>query len=424
MPTEKCLECDISSSGEDEPPQTPLARDRRGTIAARGEKKPNGSACRISNFVHSERALRFRKTYFPSATKNDWNNWHWQLQNILRTPDKIGGIVGLTGDELSAMSDAALPTAITPYYSSLIDPVNPSDPIRRTMIPVRGELVQSHGEAIDPLGEESQSPVPGLIHRYPDRALFLATEYCSAYCRYCTRSRLVGQPERIRYRCGQWEKALAYIAATPSIRDVVLSGGDPLTLPDEALELLLTRLRAIRHVEIIRIGTKTPAVLPMRITPTLTTIIRRAHPVWISIHFTHPDELTPETAEACARLADAGAPLGSQTVLLRGINDDADTMRSLMTGLMRLRVRPYYLYQCDPIAGSAHFRTPVAKGLEMIEALRGHVSGYAVPHYVIDAPGGGGKIPLLPDYVGERRAGDVQLRNYQRRTYHYPDMDV
>ncbi|MDR1744491.1 MAG: KamA family radical SAM protein, partial [Planctomycetota bacterium] len=216
---------------------------------------------------------------------------------------------------------------------------------------------------------------------------------------------------------------LDHIRRTPAIRDVVVSGGDPLTLPDEALEWLLMKLRAIPHVEVIRIGTKTPAVLPMRITSSLLKILRRANPLWMSLHFTHPAELTQETAEACARLADAGLPLGSQTVLLRGVNDEANTMRGLMTGLMRMRVRPYYLYQCDPILGSEHFRTPVSKGLEMIQALRGHVSGYAVPQYVIDAPGGGGKIPLLPEYAqGRDESGDLVLRNYQGRSYVYPDM--
>jgi lysine 2,3-aminomutase len=290
------------------------------------------------------------------------------------------------------------------------------------MIPTTDELLHSPGEARDPLGEEPQCPIPGLIHRSPDRGLFMATEYCSAYCRYCTRSRLVGQIERKRYCVAQWQKAVAYISETPAIRDVIISGGDPLTLPDEALEWLLMSLRAIPHVEVIRIGTKTPAVLPMRMTPSLTKILRKANPLWMSLHFTHPDELTPETAEACSRLADAGLPLGSQTVLLKGVNDEPQTMRALMTGLMKIRVRPYYIYQCDPIFGSAHFRTPVAKGLEIIKSLRGFISGYAVPQYVIDAPGGGGKIPLLPRYLESDADGMLSFRNYRGDVYRYPDV--
>jgi lysine 2,3-aminomutase len=368
-------------------------------------------------------ARRFWKNHYANVSRSDWNNWHWQLQNTLRF-SQIEKALNLSPEEMAAMSggEEALPVAVTPYYASLLSRDDPSQALRRTMIPVGSERIHSPGEAADPLGEDHQSPVPGLIHRYPDRVLFMATEYCSAYCRYCTRTRLVGRSERTHYCRGQWEKAIAYIAATPTVRDVIISGGDPLTLPDEALEWLLMRLRDIPHVEVIRVGTKTPAVLPMRITTSLTKILRRYHPVWLSLHFTHPDELTPETAEACERLADAGAPLGSQTVLLKGVNDDPEVMRRLMTGLMRLRVRPYYLYQCDPILGSAHFRTPVSKGLEIVDSLRGHISGYAVPQYVIDAPGGGGKVPLQPGRYHMTNGGDVSLINYEFRTYHYPDV--
>ncbi len=375
-------------------------------------------------FTESERSQDFRRRFFPDASAADWSNWHWQLQNTLRSVDDLDRIFGLTDDEKAAMTGAAggLPTSITPYYASLIDASNPADPLRRATVPTTDELVESPGEAADPLGEEGQSPIPGLIHRYPDRALFLATEYCSSYCRYCTRSRLVGQAERKRYCIGHWQKAVQYIRETPAIRDVIVSGGDPLTLPDEPLEWLLMSLRSIPHVEVIRIGTKTPAVLPMRITGTLLRVLRRANPLWMSLHFTHPTELTPETGEACARLADAGLPLGSQTVLLKGVNDDVPAIRSLMTGLMKFRVRPYYLYQCDPILGSAHFRTPVATGLDIIRGLRGHVSGYAVPQYVIDAPGGGGKIPLLPEYVTGRDGDDILLRNFRGCEYRYPDV--
>ncbi|MDR3077863.1 MAG: KamA family radical SAM protein [Planctomycetota bacterium] len=387
------------------------------------EELPDPILGKSTRFPQSQRTLAFRKKFFPGASQSDWNNWHWQLRNSLRSADAIGAIVDITPDERQAMAEGAggLPTAITPYYASLVSPHVPSDPIRRSMLPTTAELMAGRGEKADPLGEEEQSPIPGLVHRYPDRVLFMATEYCSAYCRYCTRSRLVGQRERKRYCRSHWEKAIEYIRSVPAIRDVIISGGDPLTLPDEPLEWLLMNLRAIPHVEVMRIGTKTPAVLPMRITPGLTKILRRAGPLWMSLHFTHPNELTQETAEACSRLADAGLPLGSQTVLLQGVNDDSAVMRRLMTGLMRLRVRPYYLYQCDPIIGSAHFRTPVTKGMEIIQSLRGHISGYAVPHYVIDAPGGGGKIPLLPNSLEGRVEGDAVIRNYQGRLYRYPD---
>jgi len=278
----------------------------------------------------------------------------------------------------------------------------------------------SQGEEHDPLGEDNHSPVPGLVHRYPDRVLFLVTDYCSSYCRYCTRSRIVGR--RKSHSPARWQKAIAYIANNPAIRDVLLSGGDPLTMADEQLDWLLGRLQQIPHVEMIRIGTKAPMVLPQRITPELVAMLKKHHPLWVSIHCTHPDELTPEATKACAMLADAGIPLGSQTVLLSGINDSVDTMRRLMHGLVKIRVKPYYLYQCDPIIGSAHFRTPVSKGLEMYQALRGHTSGYAVPNYVIDAPGGGGKIPLIPETVVGREGNDLLIRNYEGKVYRYPDV--
>jgi lysine 2,3-aminomutase len=259
------------------------------------------------------------------------------------------------------------------------------------------------------------------VHRYPDRVLFLVTKFCSTYCRYCTRSRLVGNGNHTFFNKVKWERAIAYIESSPMVRDVLISGGDPLTLPDERLEWLLSRLRRIRHVEFLRIGTKVPVVLPQRITPGLARMLKRYHPLWISIHFTHPDELTPEVHGACARLADAGIPLGSQTVLLAGVNDNLDTMKRLMHGLLKIRVRPYYLYQCDPIVGSAHFRTPVKKGIEIIEGLRGNTTGYAVPTYVIDAPGGGGKIAIFPESMVGRNGDDLLLRNYRKRIYRYPD---
>jgi lysine 2,3-aminomutase len=314
-----------------------------------------------------------------------------------------------------------LPVGITPYFMSLLSRDDPKEALRRTVVPTVAEFTRAPGEADDPLGEEDQSPVPGLVHRYPDRVLLLVLDFCSTYCRYCTRSRVVGHgaiyPSRSRL-----ERAIEYIRSTPSVRDVLISGGDPLTLNDERLNWLLFRLREIPHVEIIRIGTKVPAVLPQRITPNLVRVLRRYHPLWMSLHFTHPAECTPEAYRACERLANAGIPLGSQTVLLKGINDQVDTMKQLCHHLLRMRVRPYYIYQCDPITGSSHFRTAVQKGLEIIRGLRGFTTGYAVPTYVIDAPGGGGKIPLMPDYIEGRDGGDLLLRNYCDRTYRYPDV--
>ncbi|PLX49468.1 MAG: lysine 2,3-aminomutase [Desulfobulbaceae bacterium] len=374
-------------------------------------------------FAAPSGAKAFRNRFFPTASAAQWNDWCWQLRNRITSSKELEKIINLTDSEQQALQrrDATLPFAITPYYASLISPDNPAQAIRRAVVPVVNELVVSAGEAHDPLGEDSHTPVAGLVHRYPDRALFLVTDYCSTYCRYCTRSRMVGRARNTTSTKERWHKAFAYIEAHPEIRDVLLSGGDPLTLPDETLEYLLKRLRAIEHVELIRIGTKTPAVLPQRITPQLTRLLKRYHPLWISIHAMHPDEQTPEMKKACARLADAGIPLGSQTVLLAGINDDVATMKTLMQGLVRLRVKPYYLYQCDPIIGSAHFRTTVDKGLEIYQGLRGHTTGYAVPTYVIDAPGGGGKIPLLPQTCLGRDGNDVLLRNYEGNIYRYPD---
>jgi lysine 2,3-aminomutase len=376
-----------------------------------------------SAFSCDSRARSFRKRFFPNITLKEWQDWHWQLRNRIRDVETLGRIIHLSEDERHAMSGQAssLPLAITPYYASLLDPWNPRQALRRTVVPTVHEHFRSSGEADDPLHEDEDSPVPGIVHRYPDRVLFLVTGNCSTYCRYCTRSRMVGHQGNHCLNTEQWEKGIAYIAEHPEVRDVLLSGGDPLTLGDEQLEWLLAHLRRIPHVELIRIGTKAPVVLPQRITPGLVKMLKRYHPLWISIHAAHPDELTPETARACMRLADAGIPLGSQTVLLSGINDDVETMKRLVQGLLKIRVKPYYLYQCDPIPGSSHFRTPVAKGLEMIRGLRGFTTGYAVPTYVIDAPGGGGKIPLLPEYVIGQDNGDLLLRNYEGRVFRYPD---
>lgn len=375
-------------------------------------------------FPVSPRSQLFRKTFFPQATAAEWSDWRWQIRHRVKDLNSLARIIRLSPDEESAIRrhTGSLPVGITPYYLTLLDREDPSQGLRRTHIPVGEEYLRLPGEADDPLGEDHDAAVPGLVHRYPDRVLFLTTGFCSTYCRYCTRSRMVGEAGgEYSFSMPQWERAIAYIEAHTEIRDVLLSGGDPLTLADEKLEWLLGRLRAIRHVEFLRIGTKVPVVVPQRVTRSLTQMLRRFHPLWMSIHFTHPDELTVETKEACARLADAGIPLGSQTVLLKGVNDELPVMKRLMHGLLMTRVKPYYLYQCDPISGSGHFRTPVEKGLEIIRGLRGHTTGYAVPTYVIDAPGGGGKIPLIPDYVAGREGGDLLLTNFEGNTYRYPD---
>jgi len=377
----------------------------------------------VQRLVVSERSLAFLRRFYRGVTVGEWRDWHWQVRHRIRSLDELGRLIQLTAEERDTIRahQGPLPVGITPYYASLLSEHDPDQPLRRTVVPVSGEYLRTPGEADDPLGEEHDMPVPGIVHRYPDRVLFLVTGFCSTYCRYCTRSRMVGAEGEKSVSKGDLERAIAYIAAHPAIRDVLISGGDPLTLDDDRLEWILSRLRAIPHVEFLRIGTKQPVALPQRITPQLTRMLRRYHPLWMSIHFTHPDELTPEVAEACGRLADAGIPLGSQTVLLKGVNDDVGTMRRLMQGLLKIRVRPYYLYQCDPISGSAHFRTPVSKGLEIIRGLRGHTTGYAVPTYVIDAPGGGGKIPLVPDYLRGRDGDDLLLANYTGQTYRYPD---
>ena len=387
------------------------------------KKSPLSSQCihYIPRLKTSVRSQTFRKKFFPGISNSEWNDWHWQIKNRIRDINTLSRIIRLSEDEYLAIlcHKGPLPVSITPYYLSLIDENNPLHPLRRTVVPVKREYLHSFGEEKDPLCEEQHSPVPGLVHRYPDRVLFLVTDFCSTYCRYCTRSRRVGDGGEVNSQ--QWEKALEYIENTPSIRDVLISGGDPLTLSDEKLEWLLSRLRQIPHVEFLRIGTKVPVVLPQRITPSLVRMLKHYHPLWMSIHFTHPEELTIENRKACCRLADAGIPLGSQTVLLKGINDSVETMKHLMHGLLKIRVKPYYIYQCDPIPGSAHFRTPVEKGVEIIHSLRGYTSGYAVPTYVIDAPGGGGKIPVSPDYVAGRNKDCLLLRNYEGKLYQYPD---
>ena len=376
------------------------------------------------NIKPSNRSVEFLKMHFPMSSLHDWNDWHWQIRNSIKSISDLVHFLDLSEKEIECMgSDKVnLPIRITPYYLSLLSINDATQAIRRTMVPVNDELLISSDENADPLCEADSSPVPNLVHRYPDRVLFFITGFCSAYCRYCIRSHMVAQKDKLHFGKESLEPAFAYIKNNISIRDVLLSGGDPLTLSDNYLEYILERLRKIPHVEIIRIGTKVPVVLPQRITKSFVKMISRYHPVWMSIHFTHPDEITTEVTQAAELLANAGIPLGSQTVLLKDINDNISIMKELMHGLLKIRVRPYYLYQCDPIPGSTHFRTPIKKGLEIIEGLRGHTSGYAVPHFVIDAPGGGGKIPLLPKYyLGKDEKGNIRLRNYEGKIFTYPD---
>ncbi|MFZ5940542.1 MAG: KamA family radical SAM protein [Bacteroidota bacterium] len=370
----------------------------------------------------NQETLEFYKRHFPGTSFDNWTDWRWQVRNSFTSYEQLAKFLQLTEQENAPVTNGYnLPIRITPYYASLIDTANPEQSLRKTMVPVFDELLLSPDEKPDPLAEESSSPVEHIVHRYPDRVLFLATGFCSAYCRYCTRSHMVSKADKVHSSKNEWDRAIEYIRSHSEIRDVLISGGDPLTLSDSRLEYLLSNLRAIPHVEIIRIGTKVPVVLPQRITPALVNMLKKYHPLFISIHFTHPDELTPETRYACNMLADAGIPLGSQTVLLKGVNDDVLVFRKLMQQLLTVRVRPYYLYQCDPIPGSKHFRTPVSKGLEIIRGLRGFTTGYAVPQFVIDAPGGGGKIPLLPDYFQGHTEDEVVLKNYEGKLYRYPD---
>jgi lysine 2,3-aminomutase len=360
--------------------------------------------------------------FWPEATDAEWNDWRWQLRHRISTPEQAAQYLRLTPDEREGLllTRHKLAFAITPHYFNLIEPDNPDCPIRRQVIPRAGESVVTPGEMADPCGEDSHMPVPGLVHRYPDRVLFLVTDRCASYCRYCTRSRVVSGVGEQELET-DFEAVYEYLEKHTEVRDVLLSGGDALLLSDDKLRKILTRLRAIGHIEFLRIGSRVPIFLPQRITPELCAMLKEFHPLWMSVHVNHPRELTTEVRDALGRLADAGIPLGNQSVLLAGVNDTPDTMRALIHKLLRCRVRPYYLYQCDLIHGSAHLRTSVAKGLEIMEALRGHTTGYAVPQYVIDAPGGGGKVPVSPGYVVYHDNEKVVLRNYEGRIFEYPE---
>ena len=363
------------------------------------------------------------KKPWADVSAKQWQDWHWQLRNRLNTWEDLARVINLTPEEIQGLTAKnKFRVDITPYFANLIDPDDPNCPIRRQVIPLGRELAAFEGMLADSLAEDEHSPVPGLVHRYPDRVLMLVTTHCASYCRYCTRSRLVGDFQQT-FRKPDLEGQLDYIRQTPQIRDVLLSGGDPLTLSPILLDYILSRLREIEHLEILRIGTRVPVFLPQRITDELCTMLRKYHPLWINLHINHPKEITPELSEALAKLADAGIPLGNQSVLLAGINDRLDIQKELLCKLVKNRVRPYYLYQCDLVKGAGHFRTTVARGLEIMEGLRGHLSGYAVPTYVIDAPGGGGKIPVMPQYLISQGVHKVILRNYEgyMTTYREPD---
>lgn len=355
-----------------------------------------------------------RKKFFPNVTDEEWNDWTWQVRNRIETLEDLEKYVKLDKEEEDGVR-AVLKTfrmAITPYYFSLIDMASDRCPVKLQAIPDVQETHQADEDLLDPLHEDEDSPVPGLTHRYPDRVLLLITDMCSMYCRHCTRRRFAGSHDD-SMPMDRIDKAIDYIAKTPVVRDVLLSGGDALLVSDKFLENIISKLRAIPHVEIIRIGSRTPVVLPQRITPELCQMLKKYHPIWLNTHFNHPQEVTPESKKACEMLADAGVPLGNQTVLLRGVNDSVSVMKKLVHELVKMRVRPYYIYQCDLSMGLTHFRTPVSKGIEIIEGLRGHTSGYCIPTFVVDAPGGGGKTPVMPQYIISQSPNKVILRNFE-----------
>jgi lysine 2,3-aminomutase len=354
-----------------------------------------------------------RADVFQDVPAAQWNDWRWQLSHRLNKAEELERVFPLSESERTALAEGGLfRVEVTPYFASLIRPEDPADPIRRQVIPTAAELVPFTAMMEDSLAEDKHSPVPGLVHRYPDRVLMLVTTQCASYCRYCTRSRIVGDPSE-QFSPAEFEEMLEYIRHTPQVRDVLLSGGDPLTLAPKVLENLIASLRAIPHVEIIRIGSRVPVFLPMRVDEELCAMLSRYHPLWLNIHVNHPTEVTPELAAAADKLTRAGIPMGNQSVLLAGVNDCVHIQRRLVQALLRIRVRPYYLYQCDLVEGAGHFRTPVAKGIEIVEGLRGHTSGFAVPTFVVDAPGGGGKIPLGPNYLLSVSDHRVALRNFE-----------
>jgi lysine 2,3-aminomutase len=363
--------------------------------------------------LSESRKVYTRAAYWRDVSDEDWMDWRWQMSHRLNTLEELDNVINLTKSEKKALEKKGLfRVDITPYFASLIDPDDPLCPVRKQVIPTSQEVVPFQSMMEDSLAEDKHSPVPGLVHRYPDRVLMLVTTQCASYCRYCTRSRIVGDPSQTFSR-KEFEAQIEYIEKTPQIRDVLLSGGDPMVLAPKLLDMILSRLRDIPHVEIIRIGSRVPVFLPMRVTDEFCQMISKYHPFWLNIHVNHPKEITPELAEACDRLSKAGVPLGNQSVLLAGVNDSVHIQRKLVHELVKIRVRPYYLYQCDLVAGSGHFRTTISKGIEIMEGMRGHTSGYSIPAYVVDAPGGGGKIPIMPNYVLAQAPGKVVLRNFE-----------
>lgn len=375
--------------------------------------------------LHEKAFRSYAPGHWPEILPEQWNDWKWQLRNRVTTLESLEKKLRLTPEERAGviLSGNKLAFAVTPHYFNLIDPEDPNCPIRKQVIPRIEEGNTAPWEMADPCGEDSHMPVPGLVHRYPDRVLFLVTDRCASYCRYCTRARVVsGVGEQELHT--DFEEAFRYLETHTGIRDVLLSGGDALLLSDGRLEQILARLRAIPHIEFLRIGSRVPIFLPQRITPEFCRMLQKYHPLWMSVHVNHPRELTTEVKEALWRLADHGVPLGNQSVLLAGVNDSVDVMKTLVQKLLQSRVRPYYLYQCDPIRGTSHLRTSVAKGIEIIEGLRGHTSGYAIPQYVIDAPGGGGKVPINPSYVLYHDEEKVVIRNYEGKVFEYPELGV
>jgi len=377
--------------------------------------------------IYNENQQQIAENLNPNTSISNWKNWEWQIKHSIKDIATFEKLLNIEFDEnLRKQFNKTItkfPISITPYYLSLINPDDyENDPIFKQSFPSPSELIISKSETNDPLAEDTDSPVPGITHRYPDRVLFHISNVCSMYCRHCTRKRKVGDKDTIPDK-NEVLKGIEYIKNTPSVRDVLLSGGDPLMLSDEYLDWILTELNAIPHVEIVRIGTRMPVVLPYRITDELVKILKKHHPLWINTHFNHPREITRSSSEALKKLADAGIPLGNQTVLLSGVNDCPRIMRKLVHKLVQNRVRPYYLYQCDLSEGLSHFRTPVGKGIEIIESLIGHTSGFAVPTYVIDAPGGGGKIPVMPNYLISWSTNKVILRNYEGVITSYKEPD-
>ncbi|GAB4451881.1 MAG: KamA family radical SAM protein [Anaerolineae bacterium] len=397
---------DIES--EDEPPPLVLVR---GSIPSTYSRNPSNGRPTPNNSIPEPTTPR--PALWADVPDAQWDDWRWQIAHRLNSYEDFAQFINLTPEEVEGLTaERKFRVDVTPYFASLIDPDDPRCPIRRQVIPLGRELGAFEGMMEDSLAEDRHSPVPGLVHRYPDRVLMLLTTQCASYCRYCTRSRIVGNPA-MTFSKAEFELQLDYLRRTPQVRDVLLSGGDPLTIAPKTLGGILAALRAIEHIEIIRIGSRVPIFLPQRITDDFVAMLRQYHPLWMNVHVNHPKEITPEVSRALAKLADAGVPLGNQSVLLAGINDSVNIQRELVHKLVRNRVRPYYLYQCDLVKGAGHFRTTVSKGVEIIEGLRGHTSGYAVPTYVVDAPGGGGKIPVMPQYTISQAPGRVVLRNYE-----------